>query len=295
METLEQLRRRLDTFEDLGAIVRTMKTLAAVSVRQYEQAVRSLTDYYRTVELGMHVVLREMPQPPLPLERAPERIGAILFGSDHGLCGRFNEDMADYARERLAEAAGDGEAPRLVAVGARIAALLEATGSAVEEDMFVPGSAARITATVRQILLKIDEWETSRAVQRVYLFHNRPISASRYHATGVQLLPVHLQRFHRLEEERWPGRSLPTYTIERGRLFAALLRQYFFVTVFRACAESLAAENASRLAAMQAAEKTLQERHEELRAEFRRQRQSAITAELLEVVAGYEALQPSNQ
>ena len=290
METLEQIRHQLDTFDDLGAIVRTMKALAAVSIRQYEQAVRSLADYYRTVELGLHVVLRDMPVVPAAAPRPPERIAAVVFGSDHGLCGRFNEDMADYARERLAEATGDGEAVRLIAVGARIAALLEHIGYAAEEDMFVPGSAERITATVRQILLKVDDWQAEGRVQRVYLFHNRPISGGRYHPTGVQLLPVDLHRFHRLEEARWPGRSLPTYTTERGRLFAALLRQYFFVSIFRACAESLAAENTSRLAAMQSAEKSLDERHEELRGEFRRQRQDAITAELLDVVTGYEAL-----
>lgn len=171
-----------------------------------------------------------------------------------------------------------------------MAALLESAGLPVEQDMFVPGSAARITATVRQILFKVDEWQAEAGVQRVYLLHNRPISGSRYHTTGVQLLPVNLHRFHRLGEARWPSRRLPTYTIERGRLFALLLRQYFFVTVFRACAESLAAENASRLAAMQAAEKSLEERREELLGDFRRQRQDAITAELLDVVSGYEAL-----
>lgn len=289
METLEHLRRRLDAFDDLGGIVRTMKALAAVSIRQYEQAVHALSGYYRTVELALHVVLRDMPPPPPP-RRPPARVAAVVFGSDHGLCGRFNEDMVDYARERLEEAAGDGEAPRLIAVGARVAALLDHAGLVVEADMFVPGSAARITSTVRQILLKVEEWQREAEGQRVYLFHNRPLQGSRYHPTGVQLLPVDLRRFHRLEEQRWPSRTVPTYTMEAGALFASLLRQYFFVSVFRACAESLAAENASRLAAMQAAEKSLAERQEELLGEFRRQRQDAITAELLDVVSGYEAL-----
>ena len=103
-----------------------MKALAAVSIRQYEQAVLSLSDYYRTVELGLHVVLRDMPPPP-PMANpgSDEQIAAVIFGSDHGLCGRFNEDMADYARERLAEAVGNGMPPRLLAVGARVATLLE--------------------------------------------------------------------------------------------------------------------------------------------------------------------------
>jgi F-type H+-transporting ATPase subunit gamma len=289
METLEQLRRQLDTVDDLGGIVRTMKALAAVSIRQYEAAVRSLAGYYRTVELGLHAVLRDLP-PPEPEPRRRERaVGAVVFGSDHGLCGRFNEDVVEHARERLAEFAAGAER-RVLAVGLRAAGLLEHIGQPVEEDIFVPGSAARITATVRHVLLKIDEWRGAGGVQRVYLFHNRPTSGERYRPAGARLLPVSLARFHRLEEERWPGPSLPAFTLPRGALLAALLRQYFFVSVFRACAESLAAENASRLAAMQAAEKNLSERHAELLAGFRRQRQDAITSELLDVVSGYEAL-----
>lgn len=287
METLEQLRRRLDTFEDLGAIVRTMKALAAVSIRQYEQAVRSLADYYRTVELGLQVVLRDMPLPPAPADHSPPRVAAVVFGSDHGLCGRFNEDMADHARVRLTPASAGGAAVRLLAVGARVASLLESAGVAVEADMLVPGSAARITATVRQIVFKIDEWRAQAGVQRVLLLFNRPVAGGRYRAADEQLLPVELRR---LEGEAWPSRVLPTYTMDRDRLLAALLQQYFFVSIFRACADSLAAENASRLAAMQSAEKSLEDRHEQLLGEFRRQRQNAITAELLDVVSGYEAL-----
>ena len=290
METLERVRRRLDTFDDLGAIVRTMKALAAVSIRQYEQAVHSLTDYYRTVALGLYVVLRDLPLPEDTTRSQPGRLAAVVFGSDHGLCGRFNEDVTDYARGRLAQAGGDAGTVRYVAVGGRVAALLEGAGAAVEEDLFVPASAARITATVRQILLKIDEWQSKADVQRVYLFHNRPGSGGLHQPAEEQLLPVDLRRFCRLDGERWPSRSLPTYTIGRERLLSALLRQYIFVSIFRACAESLAAENASRLAAMQAAERSLDERHEELLGEFRRQRQNAITAELLDVVSGYEAL-----
>jgi F-type H+-transporting ATPase subunit gamma len=294
MEALEQIRQRLDSFEDLGAIVRTMKALAAVSIRQYEQAVHSLAPYYRTVELGLHVVLRDMPiLPPAPLKK-PEALGAVVFGSDHGLCGRFNEEMVDYARERLKEAAGDGEPPRLIAVGARVASLLEAAGCTLEEIMFVPGAAARITVTVRQLLLKLEEWRFESGVERVYVLYNRPLKISGSRPTGIQLLPINFRHFQRLGEERWPGRTLPMFTMERDNLLASLLRQYFFVSLFRACAESLAAENASRLAAMQAAEKSLSERKEELLGEFRRQRQDAITAELLDVVSGYEALVETN-
>jgi F-type H+-transporting ATPase subunit gamma len=67
------------------------------------------------------------------------------------------------------------------------------------------------------------------------------------------------------------------------------VRQHYFVVLFRACAESLAAEHGSRLAAMQAAEKNVDERLEEVTGRFRRVRQERITSELLDVVSGFEA------
>ncbi len=91
-------------------------------------------------------------------------------------------------------------------------------------------------------------------------------------------------------EEAWPSRCLPTFTMERNRLLASLVHQYLFVSVFRACAESQASEHASRLAAMQSAEHNLEDRLQDVTQEFRRARQTVITAELLDVVGGFEAI-----
>ncbi len=290
METLENLRRQLDTAGDLVGIVQTMKALAAVSIRQYDAAVRSLTDYARTIELGLHVVLRDLPEPAAPPQgRERHPLGAIVFGSDHGLCGRFNEDIVEHARERLAELAG-GATLRLMAVGTRAGSLFEHAGEPPEETQPVPGSAARIAPLVRQVLTRVDRWQHEASVERVHVFHQRPTAGGRHHPVSVRLLPVHLSQLRSLEAQGWPGSTLPAYRMDRAALFSALLRQHFFITVFRACAESLAAENASRLEAMQAAQRNLSERQADLMTEFRRLRQDAITNELLDVVAGYEAL-----
>lgn len=292
MESLEQLHKQLDSLDELRTIVRTMKALSAASIRQYEQAVRALAGYYRTVERGLHVVLKDMEQPLFPPQhpREPQRLAAIVFGSDHGLCGRFNEEISAYALERMDSTPADPENRLLLAVGARVATNLEQLGQAIEEDFLVPGSANQITATVQQILLKVDEWRTQTGVHYVYLFYNRHSSGKGYHPTGIELLPVNLRRFHRLEEEVWPSRSLPTFTMQRETLLSHLLHQYLFVSIFRACAESQASEHASRLAAMQSAERNLDERLDEVTMTFRRARQNVITSELLDVVAGFEAI-----
>lgn len=290
MSTLEQLERRVSSLHELQSLVRTMKSLSMVSIRQYEQAADALKDYYRTVELGLHVALRDRQEPPQPRAPGGRPLAAIVFGSDHGLCGRFNEDLGQHVAERLLAVSAPDQERLVLAVGARVAAQLEQSGQAVEADFLVPGSAASITATIQQILLKIDEWRSDRGVDHVYVFYNRHISSSRYRPTGAGLLPVNLRRFQRLEEAPWPSHVLPSFSMDRERLFSSLLREYFFVTLFRACAESQASEHGSRLAAMRAAEKGLNERVDEVGAALRQARQGMITSELLDVVGGFEVL-----
>ena len=76
----------------------------------------------------------------------------------------------------------------------------------------------------------------------------------------------------------------------REQTLQAFLREYLFVSLFKACAESLAAENGSRLAAMQRAEKNINDQLETLNQTFHRLRQSSIDEELFDVVSGYESL-----
>ncbi|MEA3544581.1 MAG: F0F1 ATP synthase subunit gamma [Thermodesulfobacteriota bacterium] len=291
MKSLEGLHKQLDSLDELRTIVKTMKALSAATIHQYEQAVTALAGYYRTVEHGLHVVLKDMDVPePAPDRHRTGRLAAIVFGSDHGLCGRFNEEISHYALQRMDSTAAERKSRLLLAVGARVVASLEAEGQAVEENFLVPGSAAQITATVQKILLKIDQWREQSGVHSVFLFYNRHSGGKMYRPVGFELLPINLRRFHHLEKKSWPSRSLPTFTMASETLFSRLLRQYLFVSLSRACAESQASEHASRLAAMQAAERNLDERLEEVTMTYRRARQNAITAELLDVVSGFEAI-----
>src|ERR1700691_1165009 len=100
--TTESLRRKIDGAGDLQGVVRSMKALAASSIGQYEKAVQSLEDYYRTVELGLSVCLRHTEAAPFAAAKPPpkgdprkEMLGAVVFGSDQGLVGRFNEVLVE--------------------------------------------------------------------------------------------------------------------------------------------------------------------------------------------------------
>jgi F-type H+-transporting ATPase subunit gamma len=78
--------------------------------------------------------------------------------------------------------------------------------------------------------------------------------------------------------------------MDPDRLMSWLVQQRLFVVIYRALAEALASEHASRLAAMQAAERNIEERRDDLRQLYRLRRQETITRELLDVVSGYEAV-----
>lgn len=291
METLDSLRRRINSAQDLYGIVRTMKALAAASIRQYERSVEAIEAYNYTVELGLHIVLQD--RSAQADELAPRQTGeslAILFGSDQGMCGQFNENIVSFALNDIEANSQTQGYPAQMVVGLRAASHMQEMGSSIQEMFSVPGSVEGINPAVQSLLLTIQAWREQEDITRVTLYYNRPISGTSYQPTRVQLIPIDMSKFRMPIKKLCPSRSLPLYTLERERLLSALLRQYLFAQLYRAYAESLASENASRLMTMQAAEKNIQERLAELNAVYHGQRQGSITSELLDIVAGVEAL-----
>ena len=103
-ESYEGLGHKIEGAKDLESVVRTMKALAASSIGQYERAAHSLNDYYRAVELGLYVCFRQAGAGMLPNGNgrpimAP--VGAVVFGSDQGLVGQFNDVLSDFVVETL--------------------------------------------------------------------------------------------------------------------------------------------------------------------------------------------------
>jgi F-type H+-transporting ATPase subunit gamma len=292
METLESLSQRIGTTEDIHAIVRTMKSLSAVSIRQYERAMEALADYERTVDLGLNAVLREDPARFRSAQQPEGPTVAIVFGSDRGLCGRFNERLADLVLREQAQEAADGGGPALMlVVGALAAARLEALGRPADEVYFLPGSAAGLTRTAQSILVRVDHWRETRGVGCIRVFHNRRDGDGGAIApVSRRLLPLSPEFLDARAGRPWPARGLPVYRMAPDRLFSWLLREHLLVTLIRAGADSLASEHAARLAAMTGADRSIEERLDTLSAQFRRMRQDAITTELLDIVSGVEAM-----
>ena len=291
MQTTESLKRRIKSAGDLLSVVKTMKALAAVSIRQYQKAVESLDDYNRTVEIGLQIVLKERMGAMMQSKDATvKRMGAIVFGSDQGLCGQLNEQISVFALDSIKEAGVKKENRKVLAVGARVADYVEDAGQPIDELMATPSSTAGITALVQEIIMVIEEWHFRQNVDHFVLFYNDYISGANYRPYKVQLLPVNRDWLKEIARKKWDSKSLPIFRMDADKIFSSLIREYLFVSLYRAFAESLASENASRLASMQNAEKNIEEQMQDLHVQFHRTRQMTITEELLDIVAGFEAL-----
>jgi len=291
MQTIESLKRTIKSTEDLLSVVKTMKALAAVSIRQYQRAVESLTDYNTTVEMGLQVVLKKREEDPILARPLPiTKIGAIIFGSDQGLCGQLNAQIASYALEELDRLGVAIKNRTVLIVGERVRDHIEDAGQGHCECLANPGSIAGITPMVQEIVMILEDWYFNQQINHIYLFYNQYISGSNFKPADLHLLPVDKAWLNNLQSKKWGSRTLPLFTMDWDALFLSLIREYLFVSLYRAFAESLASENASRLAAMQNAEKNITERLEEIYLQFHRQRQMNITEELLDIVAGYEVL-----
>jgi F-type H+-transporting ATPase subunit gamma len=268
-----------------------MKALAASSIGQYEESVRALNDYYRAVELGLGACFRES-EPKFALAKPKAQthagtISAIVFGSDQGLVGQFNEVVSDYAIKVLAALPGKAQ---IWAVGERVHARLADAGLPLAGLFTVPNSVQAITPLVGQIQISSEAHRTKGENASIWVFHNRPQSGALYEPVGRRLLPLDAQWQRGLIKIRWPSVNLPEVMGRNIETLRALVREYLFISLFQACAESLASENASRLAAMERADKNINDLLEQLHGSFHQLRQSGIDEELFDVVSGFEAL-----
>ncbi|MEO7424868.1 MAG: F0F1 ATP synthase subunit gamma [Fibrobacteria bacterium] len=294
-DTLVGLTRKIQSATELQSVVRTMKAIAASSIGQFEKSVRSLADYYRSVELGLGACFRigKFSESPEAVNGKIDSavIGAIVFGSDQGLVGQFNDTIADFVVKTLETLPGK----RLLwAVGERVHASLIDRGLTLEGLFPLPGSVEAIAPLVGRIQIECEAYRAKGEYTHFYIFHNRPQAGALYAPVSQRLLPLDAQWQSDIAKTPWPTKLPPEVIPGEEVALPAFIREYLFISLFQACAESLASENASRLAAMERAEKNITELVDELHGSFHRLRQNSIDEELFDVVSGYESLAGEN-
>lgn len=282
-QTLEQLSRQQTTLNSIGGIVRTMKTLSAINAVPYEQAATAIGDFQRIVEQGF-ANFAHANAGTRHLREKPRQALLIAFGSDHGLCGNYNEVLA----QEVARYWQRKQVPtRVLCIGSQLADALSDRHIRPQRVLMPPASVEGITRLAGEIVSQIEPVTglDSLAGLAIDLAYTRRAGHGTRHEQVVPLLPLPAQLL--TPPAIWPGRSLPTFTMDAASMFAALVRNYIFSGVYRAQAEAMATENAARLALMQQAQQSVEERLFELNQHINSRRQDAITDELMDVIIGH--------
>ena len=286
-QTLEILTRRSETMRSIGGIVRTMKTMAVINSHPYENAARTITAYRATVLKGLHAFVQQYGA--LAFDTSPASDHAIIvFGSDHGLCGNYNEVIATKVAAHVA----DQIDTRIICVGAQMEDALIGLELVPEITLMSPTTPDGLGRLAGALVTQLDGIRHGGGPMSLAV----SLAFSERSDHGLQvprmqtLLPLDSELTRSLAERPWRSRSLPHSSLPPPTLLAALIRGYLFASLSRTAAEALVTENTARLVRMQQAEQSVADRLEELTAETRAVRQDEITTELLDVIIGFEAL-----
>ncbi|HNW34666.1 MAG TPA: F0F1 ATP synthase subunit gamma [Candidatus Ozemobacteraceae bacterium] len=287
--TIVEIRRHIKSAEGLQSVVKTMKTLAMVSLGPYERAMPPLEEYEKSVETGFRAVLwdagDEIAEKLCTAEPGP--VGAIVFGSDHGMAADFNERLARFTEERLRR----HSAPcHIWPVGELVAGRLEGSGLPMSPPVRTSESVDGIPGLLSGLLHDVEKHRTQDGLSRILVFYQTPLWGIGCEPASDALLPLDRPRLDEIRRREWPSRRLPESFNDFTQTLEALLREHLFVSLFRACASSAAAEHSVRLAAMQRAERNINDLLDGLGREYHEQRQATISEELFDVIAGFEVI-----
>ena len=287
MKNLQSLRKSLDSANNLYSIVNTMKIHATTNIIQFQQAQDASMQYRQVLNKALYVVFEKRAAEPQTMRKSKGMTIHVVFSSDHGLCGSFNERIYEYAKERIST----HERSILLVIGEQGKKRLE-TEYTVEESFFIPQTVDGITSSVQQLLSVLDDLRSSRDVKNILLHFNRTTGKTGFKEQTEELFPLDLRKLTK-EEAKWEKTSSPVYFISGEKLLSDLLKQYFFITLYRTFCYSLVAENESRIASMTSAKKNIEERIEELETSYKRVRQDSITDEIRDITSGFRNLRKS--
>lgn len=284
MRSLKSIQSSIKSASGLESIVTTMKAYASSNIMHFEKAAYASHAYGEVLEASLYMLFAQADEPLPDLSEARGQTIHLVFGSDFGLTGRFNQRIVDYAWDRIPSSEDD----ILIAIGQQVYTRM-IRKTKVDHFFNMPQTEEGITSVVQRVLLHIDEWRSKGPVGRVLLYYNKPIGKASMKEVEETLFPLDLAQFVKKPKD-WASNRIPVVLMDRQGLLSDLIQQIFFISLYRAFCFSLVTENASRLASMQSAEKNIQERLAELEFIYRQERQSQITEDISDIISGYKAI-----
>ena len=306
MATRKEVKNRIASVKNIHKITRAMEMVAAARLRRAEQRIENLRPYaqaMRTLTRRAAEEAGDVPRVPVLEEREEVRkVGLLLVTGDRGLAGAFNTNIIREGIRRKREVESDGAEVGFSVVGRRGVSALTFRKETLLES-YTGFTDRPGFANAREIGEALVSDYVDEDLDQVELVYNRYVSPLTQYVRRQTLLPVQqaevfgekvdeLRREEPAEDELAEAhrRALWIYEPEPEELLARLIPDYVNIMVYRALLESAASEHGARMTAMRNAAENAEAMIEDLTLEMNRVRQSEITQEILEVVAGAEAL-----
>lgn len=289
METLDNLKKTLDTSKSIKQVVSTMKALSGANIKKYEKIVKVLYAYRSNIELALQALMMYNDININELDFIKNSKGkkeknlAIIFGSNQGLCGRFNDKMMNFVVDDIESA----DENKIIVVGERLNMLMINTKLNIEKSIPVPNSIDNISSTIFDILEVIEKEIENKTSDKVFLYYTANDDTMNGTLTKTRLIPVDKRILENAQKKVWPTNNIPYWQTDSRTLIVDLLKQYIFVGLNNALINSIASEQKNRLITLQNAENNINELIRTKNLEYNQKRQGTITSELLDVVTGY--------
>jgi len=288
MPTQLDIKRRIRSVKNTQQITRAMKFVAAARLRRAQERAFAARPYARAISRLVRSAALRVPGSAHALLRRREekRILLLTVSGERGLCGAFNANVIRRTLEFLREHSAQN--PAIIVLGRKIRdAMRKQRWKIVAEHVDV--TARPEPARVAEITKEVVALYESEEVDSVYIVFNEFKSVLAQNLKLEKLLPIEPDPTTTIEEAQ--ARSKETavdYLFEQppAELFGRLLPRYLQVQIFRALAESAAAEHAARMTAMDSATNNARELIDQLTLYMNKVRQAAITKEIIEVVSG---------
>ncbi len=293
----KDVKNRIASVKSIEKITRAMQMVAAARLRRAEQRIEALRPYaeaIRRMTREAAAAAGSVPNLPILAEREHERTVGILFVTgDRGLAGAFNSQILRSGLRAAAEHRAGGRDVRHYASGRRGVSSLTFRG-AEPVGRYVGFTDRPTYENAREIAEDLMAAYVDGLVDRVEILYNGYVSPLTQEVRRETLLP--LGQATVLEAEPSAGEAAPAHPAlvehepEPEVILRRLIPDYVEVSVYRALLESTASEHGARMTAMRNASENARELIDDLTLEMNRARQAEITQEIMEVVAGAEAL-----
>ena len=296
METLDDLKKVLETSESIKQVVSTMKTLSSANIKKYEKAVKMLYAYRSNIELGLQAIMaygENINENALRYFKNSNGDNdlIIVFGSNQGLCGRFNDRVVNFVYEDILD---NLKNTRVITVGERLNMLLSIKNVNIIKNISLPTSIENVSNTIYEILQMVEDEIKLQKSDNVFLYYTSNDDTSNGSLTKDRLIPIDKKVLEKAKNKVWLTNNIPYWQVDTKELLSDLLEQYIFLLLSNALINSISSEQKNRLITLQSAEKNINDLVKDKKLKYNQKRQSIITSELLDVITGYNTSKDSN-